>query len=195
MSEMPAHFLAICPSCLVGLKVPLSYSGSNVRCKHCDHKFRALVPDHLMTPGSEEFQTGSFNDSGAAAERIDVVCPNCSAALSVRDVYAGRHVRCNRCNNKFLVPKIEEMPAQIEHADPESHRFDQLHGQPEGPQSADAEPHTAEQRPVSAGELAAMREEIETLERQAGNSPPRARCNPVGERLAPGPARAAPRRP
>ena len=39
MSEMPSHFEAICPNCLVDLRVPLSYSGSKVRCKHCEHKF------------------------------------------------------------------------------------------------------------------------------------------------------------
>ena len=101
MSEMPSHFKAVCPNCQVGLRIPLSYSGSNVRCKHCDHK--------------------------------------------------------------FLVKKIEEMPAQIGHADPESNLVDRLSGQPEGPQSADAEPRTAEQQPESAGELAAIREENERL--------------------------------
>ncbi len=98
MSEMPSHFVAVCPKCLVDLRVPLSFSGSDVQCKHCEHKFRVFVPDHLMTPSSAEFQTSSS-------------------------------------------------------------LFDRVHGQPEGPQSAGAEPRGAEQQPQSAGELAAIREE------------------------------------
>ena len=101
MSETPSHFVAVCPNCLVGLKVRLAYSGSNVQCKHCEHK--------------------------------------------------------------FLVKKIEGLPAQIGYADPESNLVDRLSGQPEGPQSADAEPRTAEQQPEFAGELAAIREENERL--------------------------------
>ncbi len=101
MSEMPSHFEAVCPNCQAGLRIPLSYSGSNVRCKHCEHK--------------------------------------------------------------FLVKKIEGLPAQIGYADPESNLVDRLSGQPEGPQSADAEPRTAEQQPEFAGELAAIREENERL--------------------------------
>ena len=101
MSEMPSHFEAVCPNCQAGLRIPLSYSGSNVRCKHCEHK--------------------------------------------------------------FLVKKIEGLPAQIGYADPESNLVDRLSGQPEGPQSADAEPRTAEQQPKFASELAAIREENERL--------------------------------
>jgi chromosome segregation ATPase len=97
MSETPSHFVAVCPSCLVSLKVRLVYSGSPVRCKHCDHKFCALGPDHSVTPSSEKYQAGPLNTPGSEAER------------------------------------------------------------------ADAEPRTADQRPESAGELAAMREENERL--------------------------------
>jgi len=50
MSAMPSHFEAVCPNCLVGLRVPLSYSGCNVLCNHCEHKFRVFGPDHLATP-------------------------------------------------------------------------------------------------------------------------------------------------
>jgi len=163
MSEKPSHFVAVCPNCLVSLKVRLAYSGSHVRCKHCDHKFRTLGPDHSVTPRSEEYQAGPLNTPGSEAERIDVLCPNCSASLSVRSDLAGQHVRCKQCEHKFLVKKIEGMPAQIGHADSESNLFDRPYGQPEGPQSADAGPRTADQRPESAGELAAMREENERL--------------------------------
>jgi len=163
MSEMPSHFLAVCPNCLVSLRVRVAYSGSHVRCKHCEHKFRAFAPDHPVTPSSEEYQAGPLNTPGSVAERIDVLCPNCSASLSVRSELAGQHVRCNQCDHKFLVKKIEEVPAQIGHADSESNLFDRLDGQPEGPRSALVEPCTSDQRPELAGELAAIREENERL--------------------------------
>src|SRR5208283_707654 len=108
-------------------------------------------------------QAGPLNTPGSEAERIDVLCPNCSASLSVRSDLAGQHVWCKQCEHKFLVKKIEGMPAQIGHADSESNLFDRPYGQLEGPQSADAGPRTADQRPESAGELAAMREENERL--------------------------------
>jgi len=139
MSEKPSHFVAVCPNCLVSLKVRLAYSGSHVRCKHCEHKFRAFGPGHTVTPSSEEFQAGPLNTPGSEAERIDVLCPNCSASLSVRSDLAGQHVRCKQCEHKFLVKKIEGMPAQIGHADSESNLFDRPYGQLEGPQSAAAE--------------------------------------------------------
>jgi len=113
MSEMPSHFMAVCPNCLVGLRVKLAYSGSPVRCKHCEHKFRAFAPDHATTPSSEEYTTGPVTAPGSDPERIDVVCPICSTALSVRRAYAGQHVRCQKCEHKFLVQKIEELPVQI----------------------------------------------------------------------------------
>ncbi len=163
MSEMPSHFVAVCPNCLVSLKVRLAYSGSHVRCKHCEHKFRAFGPDHSVTPSSEEYQAGPLTTPGSEAERIDVLCPNCTASLSVRSELAGQHVRCKQCEHKFFVKKIEEVPAQTGHADSESNLFDRLYDQPEGPRSADAEPRTADRRPELAGELAAMREENERL--------------------------------
>jgi chromosome segregation ATPase len=101
MSEMPSHFIAVCPNCLVGLKIRLAYSGSNVRCKHCEYKFRALEPDRLMTPASDEFPTVILNDSD---------------------------------------------------------RFEQLEGQPEWPQSADAEPHAMEQ--ARLGNTEAQRDQL-----------------------------------
>jgi len=120
MSETPSHFVAVCPNCLVSLKVRLVYSGSLVRCKHCEYKFQAFAPDHPVTPTSEEYQAGPLTTPGSEGERIDVLCPNCSAALRVRKELAGQHVRCKQCDHKFLVQKIEEVPAQIGHADSES---------------------------------------------------------------------------
>src|SRR5271166_4395052 len=120
MSEMASHFLAVCPNCLVGLNVPLAYSGSNVRCKHCEHKFRALPPDQFMTPPSAEFPAATLPSSGSPIERLSLVCPNCSTLLSVRSALAGHYVRCKHCNHKFHVPKIEVMSAGLGHTDPKS---------------------------------------------------------------------------
>jgi len=163
MSETPSHFVAVCPNCLVSLKVRLTYSGSHVRCKHCEHKFRAFAPDHLVTPSSEEYQVGPLNTPGSEVERIDVICPNCSASLRVRSELAGQHVRCKQCDHKFLVQKIEEVPAQIRHEDSESDLLERLCGQPGGPQSAAVEPRRTDQQPELTGELAAIREENERL--------------------------------
>ncbi len=163
MSAKPSHFEAICPNCLVDLRVPLSYSGSKVQCKRCEHTFRVFGPDHFVTPSSDEYPTAPLNASGSKAERIDVLCPNCSASLSVSSDFAGQHLRCKQCEHKFLVKKIRGLPARIGHAGPESNLVNRLSGQPEGPQSAAAEPRTAEQQPESAVELAAIREENERL--------------------------------
>ena len=163
MSETPSHFRAVCPHCLVGLKVPISFSGSNVRRKHCDHKFRAIVPDHPMTPGSDEFLAAALNIAGPEADRFDVICPECSTHLRIRSTLAGQHVRCKQCNQKFLVPKVEEIPAPIGQAGEESPLADPLHGQPEHARSAAAEPRMALQPPESDGELKVVRGENENL--------------------------------
>ena len=83
MSETPTHFIAVCPHCLVGLKVPSEYSGQNVRCKHCDQKFRALLPDFPLTPGSSDYSAAAVSVPGSGSDRMTVNCPNCRAGLSV----------------------------------------------------------------------------------------------------------------
>ena len=163
MSETPSHFVAVCPNCLISLKVRIGYSGSHVACKHCEHKFRAFAPDLSMTPSSEEYHAGPLGSAGSAGDRLDVVCPNCSACLRVPKELAGQHVRCNLCDNKFLVQKIEEVPAQLGHADSEPNLFDRLYPEPEGPQPAAVEPRSTDQQPELASELAAIREENERL--------------------------------
>ena len=55
MSEA-SYFVAVCPNCLVSLNVKYVYSGNYVRCKHCDHKFRALSPDSSESAYSDEQQ-------------------------------------------------------------------------------------------------------------------------------------------
>ena len=84
---------------------------------------------------------------------------------------------------------MSEMPSHFE--DPESNLVDRLSGQPEGPQSAAAEPRTAEQQPESASELAAIREENERLGARLKTLEAGSRCNPVGAGLPPGPARSS----
>ena len=105
MSETPTHFIAVCPHCLVGLKVPSEYSGQNVRCKHCDQKFRALSPDFPLTPGSSDYSAAAVSVPGSGSDRLAVNCPNCGTGLSVRRAYAGQHVRCGQCGQKFPVSR------------------------------------------------------------------------------------------
>jgi DNA-directed RNA polymerase subunit RPC12/RpoP len=108
MSESSTHFVAVCPNCLVTLKVKEGYSGHYVRCKHCDQKFRALAPDFLVptTPSSEEYAAGPIRLDEAEEDRISVDCPTCSTPLSVRKSYVGQYVRCKKCTEKFLVPNV-----------------------------------------------------------------------------------------
>ncbi len=160
MSETPTHFVAVCPNCLVTLKVRLAYSGSHVRCKHCDHKFRAFRPDDMATPGSVEYQSGPLSSSSSEAGRIDVSCPSCSTSMSVPSELAGQHVQCKQCDHKILVPKIEGLPPQTTHKATESDLFDHIYARPEGRPSAEG---AAEQRPEPSAEVAALRDEKESL--------------------------------
>src|SRR4051812_24574743 len=45
MTETAARFIAVCPNCMLRLKVKPSWSGSMVRCKYCGEKFEVLSPD------------------------------------------------------------------------------------------------------------------------------------------------------
>ena len=103
MNDTPAHFIAVCPSCLTGLRVNYEYSGRMVRCRHCDEAFRPFSPDFGSASGSAEYAVGPV---GAPEEQPDLVvsCPECATTLSVRARYAGRHVRCGGCQHKFRVP-------------------------------------------------------------------------------------------
>src|SRR4051794_24935914 len=102
MSESPSHFVAVCPSCLVSLRIQSIYNGRHVHCKHCDHKFRALSPD-LPPPESSNSSgdaAGPLGVPGQEPERLTVACPSCSSPLSVRKEYAGQYVRCKKCSQK-----------------------------------------------------------------------------------------------
>lgn len=114
MSETPTHFTAVCPHCLMSLKVPSEYSGENVRCKYCTQKFRALSPDFPSGSGSgsSDRPAASIGPRDTAPERMAVSCPHCSTYLSVRRAYAGQNVRCGRCGEKFSVPQPSEPPGE-----------------------------------------------------------------------------------
>ena len=159
MSETASHFVAVCPNCLVALKVRLAYSGSYVQCKHCEHKFRALPPDHLLTPSSEEYEAGPVMGSGSEGGRINLICPNCSSALSVRSELAGHHIRCKQCQHKFLVQNIEGFPDRLAPNKSESHVLDEIHARAEQPRPAGVQPEAPEQPPHSSSELTEVRDE------------------------------------
>ena len=131
MSEMSSHFVAVCPNCLVSLRIKHAYSGSHVRCKHCEHKFRALAPDFMATPGSDEFSAVSVGPGSPEVDRISVACPMCSVSLSVRQDYAGHHVCCRTCGHKFLVENIVDAPRPAGSESAEKDLFDRLYGEPE----------------------------------------------------------------
>ncbi|MGC8643936.1 MAG: hypothetical protein ACP5XB_29100, partial [Isosphaeraceae bacterium] len=158
MSETPSHFIAVCPNCLVTLRVPYSFSGNHVHCKHCDHRFRVLAPDDLTkTPTSAEWPPVPRLPERPAVERMIVTCPGCSASLSVRKVLTGQHVRCKNCNHKFLVEKIASLPASPMSAAPERDVFDHLYAP--GEQMAPAQTPSG-----SDSELAAIRAERDQLQ-------------------------------
>ena len=163
MSEIPSHFVAVCPNCLVALKVRLAYSGSYVRCRHCEHKFRAFRPDHLLTPRSEEYQSGPLSASVSEAGRIDVSCPSCSTSLSVSSELAGQRIQCKQCNERFLVPKIEGLPGHVPDQGVEPHVVGKLEAPPQQSRPAHAEAAATEQPPEPSAELGALREENENL--------------------------------
>jgi predicted Zn finger-like uncharacterized protein len=166
MSESPSHFVAVCPNCLVSLRVQASYNGRHVRCKHCDHKFRALSPDlpSSTTPSSHEHSTSPLGVPVPDPERITAVCPHCSAALSVRKAYAGQYVRCKKCDQKFLVPNVieprTEPPGIAEPSAASDDLFDQLYREldrlePTGPEPQDNAAAEEAPSPAAAAALPA----------------------------------------
>src|SRR5262249_32735461 len=108
VSHPPSRFIAVCPNCLVRLKVNHAFSGHMVRCKFCEHKFEALAPDSPPDPGlsMSEAKLSEIDSLLSENGRMSVVCPHCSTYLRVRSVHAGHHVRCGQCQNKFLIPKL-----------------------------------------------------------------------------------------
>ncbi len=128
MSETLTHFIAVCPKCLVSLRVPHAFSGRSVRCNQCSHKFRTFTPDFPPPPISDEYTTGTLNMNPTSSEAgtLTVVCPSCKAFLSVRRSSAGHHVRCRNCSNKFLIPSTGTSPGQPNQQSHEANLVKQL---------------------------------------------------------------------
>ena len=89
------HVRIACPSCRCDLRVRPEHLGRRVRCKHCEHAFRARSeddrgPDALapeLVPRATTF--------------IEVPCPNCQRGLRVRTRHLGRRVGCKYCKHQF----------------------------------------------------------------------------------------------
>src|SRR5271166_5383088 len=97
MSEMPSHFEAACPNCQAGLRVPLSYSGCNVLCKYCEHKFRVFGPDHLVTPSHGE------------RDQLGEQLRDLQAQLSNRDAQRDELAEQLRQRDHELATKLDEL--------------------------------------------------------------------------------------
>jgi uncharacterized protein YbaR (Trm112 family) len=152
MNETPSHFIAVCPSCLAGLKVNYEYSGKLVRCRFCDEAFRPFSPDFGEAGGSAEYAVGPVSAPEDESELI-VACPSCTTTLSVRSRYAGKHVRCGACRCKFLVDPESAVPAGVDPPDP---------AEPDD-RTPDPDVRRSELARL-AEEVAALRERVELLQ-------------------------------
>ena len=108
MSETLTHFIAVCPKCLVSLRVPHAFSGRSVRCNQCSHKFRTFPPDFPPPPISDEYKSGTLNVNATSSEAdpLTVVCPNCKAYLSVRRSFCGSPCSMSQLQQQLLIPNI-----------------------------------------------------------------------------------------
>jgi chromosome segregation ATPase/DNA-directed RNA polymerase subunit RPC12/RpoP len=162
MSEA-SYFVAVCPNCMVSLNVKYVYSGNYVRCKHCDHKFRALAPDLPESARSDKEVAAPLLLDSDESDRFNVNCPTCTATLSVRRTYAGRYVRCRKCNSNFLVPNIVEAPKPQKPKSAEPDIFDQIYGDLEESRSGEEEASQPGPAAVPEKELAAIAEHVDQL--------------------------------
>jgi chromosome segregation ATPase len=104
MRDAQSHYFSHCPHCSAGLRIRRVYLGQQVLCKHCDQVFVALEgPDE---GGGVPGATPALPLPVGPDERIDVTCPNCNAALSVRRDCLGRQVRCKQCDLPFVVADL-----------------------------------------------------------------------------------------
>src|SRR5271157_886211 len=79
MDETPSQFIAVCPNCLIRLRVKYAWSGRHVRCNYCNHKFEALAPDFPLTPSLDESAAADVLIVNSISSEVDrmVVCPSC----------------------------------------------------------------------------------------------------------------------
>ncbi len=90
-----------CPSCATPLRRVTEPDAGPVTCPRCRRTFRSPSPTEDSGSGSGEYATaGPLHIEGG---HVEVACPDCGAALRVREKYVGRHVRCGGCHAKFLV--------------------------------------------------------------------------------------------
>ncbi|HZW33337.1 MAG TPA: MJ0042-type zinc finger domain-containing protein, partial [Isosphaeraceae bacterium] len=117
MSDVQTHFVAVCPHCAAQLKIRQVYLGHTVRCKQCNHAFRADEP--AAVSDSSDSQVGGAGpaiQSWPQKDKIVVTCPSCQDSLRVPRGYIGQAVRCKRCDYKFVVTAPGEAQPQPEAA-------------------------------------------------------------------------------
>jgi DNA-directed RNA polymerase subunit RPC12/RpoP len=93
--------LAVCPQCAARLGVDAEPGEGPATCARC--RPTSPAPARAATASgssSGEYETARPDGDGA---HVEVACPDCGAALRVREKYVGRHVRCGGCRSKFLV--------------------------------------------------------------------------------------------
>ncbi|MFO0889006.1 MAG: hypothetical protein U0790_07640 [Isosphaeraceae bacterium] len=161
MSQSTNHFTAVCPNCLVSWNIEHIHAGRKVRCKQCNQKFRAYAPESNVPGASASTKKAgeASRPGGSRSERVEAVCPHCSSSLSVRKVYAGHHVRCKICDEKFRVPSLASPPAEVARPpggfDPAPDPIDR-----DQQESPPAEPAEAGTVPLQAAGEAAVRPEV-----------------------------------
>ena len=157
MDKTPSQFIAVCPNCLIRLRLKYAWSGRHVRCNYCNHKFEALAPDFPPAPSLDESAAADVLIVNSISSEVDrmVVCPSCSASLGVRSTYASPYVRCGHCEKNFPVPSVVQAPGQANLTSIDATLLNQLHGKLEHPH-ADPQPREAA-RAVSESELETVR--------------------------------------
>ncbi len=115
MSQSDPDSIAFCPRCSSRLRIKQSSVGKTIGCAKCEHRFVARVSLGLDDESSGDY-TAPPVSAPPTEERLEIRCPECSAILSVRRVYIGQHVRCRKCNHKFIVPShsAPTIPTSIE---------------------------------------------------------------------------------
>ena len=171
MSEMPSHFETVCPKCLVGLRVPLSYSGCNVLCKYCEHKFRVFGPDHLVTPSHERSRLDeqyhqAREELESARSEIRVLQARLSELLDRHDQLKADHLEAIEAQRSGLGAEFQaELEAQrSRHAEQIAEHHARAEANAQLVERLKAEILTiAQSRSAADANLEAAREEIADL--------------------------------
>ena len=86
-----------CPRCGSVFSAKPEHEGKTVACPVCKAKIRA---NRGAAPSSDN----SKNGSGEPANRMDVVCPNCSKQLTFLSEHAGKTGKCSGCGAIIEIP-------------------------------------------------------------------------------------------